>query len=73
MASIFARFNPIENVWNLLKSNIRKRGPKTKEELIKIIKKEWSAIKIETIEILVSSMESRLKAVIKANGFATKY
>jgi len=67
--------NPIENVWHILKSQIRKRPiqPKNKQQLIDAVLGEWEKIPIEMINNLVDSMERRLRAVIKAKGGATGY
>ena len=65
--------NPIEHVWNILEKKLVEKKPKNLKELEENIKEEW--LKIPTIEIqnLISSMLSRVAAVITAKGSHTKY
>ena len=67
--------NPIENLWHILRSNIRKRKvqPRTKEALIEALQEEWSKLDIEMVNKLCESMPRRLQAVINARGGTTKY
>jgi len=66
--------NPIENLWSLMKGVVQKRMPKSRTELIAAVIYAWNhVVKKETIEKLVDSLPNRLKAVIAAKGFATKY
>jgi hypothetical protein len=67
--------NPIENLWNHLDYQVRKRKPlpKSKQELIEVIQEEWRKITIETCHRLILSMPNRVKTVIKAKGGHTKY
>lgn len=67
--------NPIENLWYILKSQIRKRKhpPKTKEALIQALKEEWGKIPMEKVKKLIDSMPKRMKLVIAAKGGAIKY
>ncbi|CAB4482678.1 unnamed protein product [Rhizophagus irregularis] len=67
--------NPIENLWNHLDSQVRKRKPvpRSKQELIEVIQDEWRKITIETCQRLILSMPNGVKAVIKAKGGHTKY
>ncbi|CAB4474709.1 unnamed protein product [Rhizophagus irregularis] len=43
--------NPIENLWNHLDYQVRKRKPlpKSKQELINVVQEEWRKISLETI------------------------
>ncbi|CAB4484465.1 unnamed protein product [Rhizophagus irregularis] len=68
--------NPIENLWDHLDHQVRKRKPlpKSKQELlISVVQEEWRKISIETLHCLILSLPSRIKAVIKAKGGHTKY
>lgn len=62
--------NPIENVWHVLKSNIRrrKRQPKTRKDLIKVLQEEWGKLDINMVNNTIHSMPRRLAAVIAAGG-----
>jgi len=71
--------NPIENVWHILKSRLRKRftkgehRPHSEDELWEALSEEWEAIDQGTIDRLIDSMPSRLADVIKAEGSHTKW
>jgi len=67
--------NPLENLWHVLRSNIRKRKtqPRTKEALIEALQEEWKKLKMEVVNKLCDSMPRRLQAVIDARGGTTKY
>jgi len=67
--------NPIENLWHILRSNIRKRIPKPmrKEDLIRAAQEEWAKLDMEEVNRLIESMPRRLQAVIDAKGGSTKY
>jgi transposase len=60
--------NPIENVWAVLKLNVRKRRPCTVKQLVRAIYKEWKELSVEYAQALVSSMTRRVKEVITAQG-----
>ena len=62
--------NPIENLWHILKVNIRKRKhqPRTREELIEAVLEEWEKLDMEIVNNLIDSMPRRMRAVIKAKG-----
>jgi len=67
--------NPIENVWHVLRTNIRKKKhqPKNKTELIEVLKEEWEKLDINVINRLCDSMPRRLAAVRAAKGGASGY
>uniref|UniRef100_A0A0A1XH96 Transposable element Tc1 transposase n=1 Tax=Zeugodacus cucurbitae TaxID=28588 RepID=A0A0A1XH96_ZEUCU len=65
--------NPIENLWSLLENNIRKHRISNKKQLKSAILEEWNKIGTEITKKLVESMPARLKAVLKGNGYHTKY
>jgi transposase len=60
--------NPIENVWELLKSKVAKVKITTKEEFIKCIENKWNEISQETINNIIDSMSRRIEEVINNNG-----
>ena len=75
-------FNPIENVWKLLKEGICTRYPElgdlpkneeSKRQLIRATIECWEIMRDDIFENLVSSMERRLQAVIAVRGWYTKY
>ena len=65
--------NIIEEVWNILKKKMEARMPRNVEELWKFVEEEFYAIPDEKIDDLYRGIIKRLEAVIKANGFHTKY
>lgn len=67
--------SPIENLWADVKHRLaqRKGDITSKDSLWEAIEEEWEATPKETCERLFLSMPSRLQAVIKAKGGATKY
>ena len=62
--------NPIEHLWQHLKMKLAgyKHLPTSIHQLWKRIEEEWDNIAPEYCQKLISSMPSRVKAVIKANG-----
>ena len=44
-----------------------------KECMVKVLQEGWTALKDELFEKLAVSMEDRIKAIIKAEGWYTKY
>jgi len=44
--------NPIENMWHILKKNVHARSPKTIEDLIRIVKEEFSYFSTDYLEKL---------------------
>ncbi|GBM45745.1 Transposable element Tcb1 transposase [Araneus ventricosus] len=66
--------NPIEHIWRELEVRVRKHDIKTKSELKTVMTEEWMNIDAEiTIKKLVKSIPKRLKAVVDAKGYPTKY
>jgi transposase len=71
--------SPIENVWHLLKTRLRKRWarserrPHNEAELFEQASEEWELIPQESIDKLVESMPTRMQAVINAEGGHTKW
>jgi DDE superfamily endonuclease len=74
--------NPIEHLWHLIKTWLQKNRPdlchggKSEEDraaLGRAIVEAWDAIPQESIDGLIRSMGKRCKAVIKAEGWHTKY
>ena len=50
--------NPIENLWHILRSNIRKRRvqPKYEEQLTEALLEEWEKLDVELVNRLCLSM-----------------
>lgn len=69
--------NPIENVWGLLKTRIRKLNPQplNPDVLFDALQIEWKAImnNCDLRRSYVSSMPRRIRQVISADGYYSKY
>jgi hypothetical protein len=74
--------NPIENLWKLFKERIIYNHPelssmpkndKTLQRLCEAAVEAWYEMDEEILDNLVSLMKNRLEAVIKADGWYTKY
>lgn len=65
--------NPIENLWEIVNKRVDRSEVRSKDELFNQIVKAWNEIPPTTITNLIESMQRRCEAVIKNNGFATKY
>ncbi|GBO40077.1 Transposable element Tc1 transposase [Araneus ventricosus] len=65
--------NPIEHIWRELGVRVRKHDIKTKSELKTVMMEEWMNIDAEITKKLVKSIPKRLKAVVDAKGYPTKY
>ncbi len=65
--------NPIENIWDELKSAIRVNNPANVQELEQIAKEEWEKISANKCNKLIDCFKKCLVAVIAAKGCATKY
>ena len=59
---------PIENIWGYLKPKIKKRDPKTLNDLKRITIEEWNNIPKKIIEKCGENYINRLKKVIEING-----
>ncbi len=73
MASQSPDLNPIEHAFHLLKTKLKGKCPKNKQELKTVAVEAWQSITRDETQRLVMSMRSRLQAVIDCKGFATKY
>jgi hypothetical protein len=75
--------NPIEHVWRELKVILHRQHPdlktlragkdRVKAHLVEVLPEAWDAISEEFLETLVTSMPRRVQAVLKADGWSTKY
>ena len=63
----------IENLWNILKENVKKHDPKSKEELWKFAEEEFYAIPDTRIVELYESLERRIKSILANRGGNTEY
>ena len=65
--------NPIENVWKVLKQSIRKRPPKSLDELEDIIHEEWRNFSDEKIMHICETFLNGIDLCIEKNGKRLRY
>lgn len=67
--------NPIENLWNTLQIQLKKRRekPKNKDELWAQLQEEWANLKDDLLKRLAESMPQRCEDVIAAHGGPTRH
>lgn len=67
--------NPIEHLWAKIKKDLNRYSspPKGMHELYQRIEEVYMAIPVDYINNLYESMPRRIKAVLKAKGYWTKY
>ncbi len=65
--------NPIENIWGIVKRKIRDTRPNNADDMKATVKETWASIPPQQCHTLITSMQRRIEAVIKAKGAPTKY
>lgn len=65
--------SPIENLWPVLKRNVRKRKPQTAMELENYIYEEWDQLDNQYISNLCNSIHNRISMCIENLGDKVKY
>ena len=65
--------NPIENLWSFMSKSIEGKKPSNLDDLWILLQGAWNNIPQTTIDGLFASMPSRMRCVIKARGYHTKY
>lgn len=68
--------NPIENIWQQLKTAVEKRSSpaRNKEELMNALQEEWVKLQEKnSLDVLIKSMPKRVRQVIASKGMPTKY
>ncbi len=75
--------NSIENLWTLLKKkaykvypdldSLKGKGDEAETQLFQILERAWANLREKVMEGLISSMPHRCAAIIKAEGWHTKY
>ena len=59
---------PIENVWQLLKMNLRRKKIGSYRSLVSVIKRQWKSLPSELVVKLVHSMNNRISQVTESHG-----
>ena len=62
----------MENVWHVLKMNIRKKNIKTYRSLVLTIQREWKKLSGELALKLAQSVEHRVLSVVENQGDSIK-
>ena len=66
--------DPIEHLWDEVERRLKKKQPKTQDELKeKSLIEVWHGIELPTLKKLVASVLNRLNEVIQTNGYPTRY
>lgn len=65
--------NPIENLWYIVKKELREQDTNSLPKLKAAIEEVWNNISNDILHKLVDSVPNRLKEVIKKKGNITKY
>lgn len=70
--------NIIENLWALLKHQVRKNcfeygQTSRREEFIELLTTKWSEIQSDIIRNLFNSLPRRMAKILEAQGYSTKY
>ena len=63
----------MENLWGVLKGNIRKRQPQTLEELEDMVIEEWEGLNDAYVQNLCSSIYNRIEMCIENEGDRINY
>ena len=66
-------FNPIENLWWVLKVNVHTRKPRNLDQLEQSAMEEWAKIPQETCANLVKNYSKRLLSVVAQKGYTIDY
>ncbi len=65
--------NPIEQIWELLKSMVNKNSRSSKDNLWRCVQDVWNKISPSILKKYIDTMPKRLLAVIEDGGGHTKY
>lgn len=65
--------SPIENIWGIMKKELRNRRPRTKNLLKVVIQQVWDNITQQQCQNLYNTMNRRLRQVIEARGDVSHY
>ena len=71
--SFSSDLNPIEHLWDEVERQLKKRQPKSQNELKESLIEVWHRIELSTLKKLVDSVSNRLNEVIRTKGYPTRY
>ena len=59
---------PIENLWAIIKPRVKRREPKSIEELKQFLNEEWSSVPIAMVQNLCRGYLEKVKKILELNG-----
>jgi len=65
--------NPIENLWNIVKTNVERRKPRNCKELEQFMTEVWDNIPNFVLINLIDSIKHRCKLIIENNSDRIPY
>lgn len=65
--------NPIENIWSIMKKELRERDTSSLSKLQESLTNVWKNISVDLLHKLVDSIPNRLQEVIRRKGNVTRY
>ena len=65
--------NPIQHLWDEVERQLKKKQPKSQNELKESLIEVWHGIELATLKKLVDSVPNRLNEVIRTKGYPTRY
>ena len=65
--------NPIENLWSLMKNEIKKEDTSSLPKLKATLQRVWETLPEERLHSLVDSVPRRLQEIINKKGNTTRY
>ena len=65
--------NPIENLWNQIKTMVQKQNPTSVKELWTDINSAWKGFQSDKLNNLIVSMSRRCATLIRTTGGPTRY
>ena len=71
--SFSSDLNPIEHLWDEVERQLKKKQPKSQNELKESLIEVWHGIELTTLKKLVDSVPNRLNEVIRIKGYPTRY
>ena len=60
--------SPIENIWGIIKPRVKRRDPKTIEQLKDYLIEEWGVIPEEMVKNLCKGYSEKVKKILELNG-----
>lgn len=65
--------NPIENLWAIVKRDLKDKNPRNNDELLQLVQQSWENISLQICQRLIQSLMKRLYNFVKNKDYPTKY